>query len=157
MSKVKMANVEIVNRKAGFSYDLIEKFSAGIILTGTEIKSVREGKVNLSDAYCLMKKEELWIKNLHISEYKLGTYSNHDPLRWRKLLLTRRELKKLSGKVKEKGLTLIPTRMYINERGYAKVEFYLAKGKKTHDKRESLKAKDTEREMSKALKSSRYR
>jgi len=157
MSKAKAASVETVNKKAGFSYELLEKYTAGIILTGTEIKSVREGKVNLSDAYCAMKKDELWVRNLHISEYRLGTYSNHEPLRWRKLLLTKRELGKLSGKVKEKGLTLVPTRMFINERGFAKLEFYLAKGKKTHDKRESLKAKDTEREINKAMKSRAYR
>ena len=152
MSNKQFLHTEIVNKRATFSYELLDKYVAGMLLTGTEIKSIREGKANLGDAYCVMKKQELWVKNLHISEYKLGTYSNHDPIRWRKLLLTKRELYKLEGKVKEKGLTLIPTRLFISERGFAKLEFYLAKGKKTHDKRESLKAKDSEREMGKMLK-----
>jgi SsrA-binding protein len=152
MSKQKFTNIDITNKKAAFSYELIEKFTAGIIITGTEIKAIREGKANLSDAYCIYKEGELWIRNLHISEYKMGTYSNHEPLRVRKLLLTKKELNKLAGKVKEKGLTIIAYKLFINERGFAKIEIYIAKGKKSHDKRQSLKEKDSKLEMSKALK-----
>ena len=143
-----MANqINIKNKKAGFEFFLLEVFSAGIQLSGTEIKSVRDGKANITDAYCLFAGEEMFVKNMHIAEYTYGTYNNHEPKRDRKLLLTRRELKKLLIKTKEKGLTIIPTRFYINEKGLAKLEIALAKGKKLYDKRETLKTKDSKREM----------
>jgi SsrA-binding protein len=143
-----MANqINIKNKKAGFEFFLLEVFSAGIQLTGTEIKSIRDGKVNLTDAYCLFAGEELFVKNMHIAEYTFGTHYNHEPKRDRKLLLTKRELKKLLGKTKEKGLTIIPTRLYINDKGLAKIDIALAKGKKLYDKRETLKTKDSKREM----------
>ena len=143
-----MANqIKIRNKKAGFEFFLLEDYSAGLQLTGTEIKSLREGKANLTDAYCLFVGEELFVKNLHISEYTYGTHYNHDPKRDRKLLLTKRELRKLLTKTKEKGLTIIPTVLFINEKGLAKLDISIAKGKKLYDKRETLKTKDTKREM----------
>lgn len=137
----------IKNKKAGFEFQLLESYTAGIQLTGTEIKSIRAGKANLSDSYCIFENEELWVKNMHISEYKEGSYNNVEPKRQRKLLLTKKELNKLHQKVKMKGLTIIPVKLFINERGYAKLEIALARGKKFHDKREDLKLKDARREM----------
>jgi SsrA-binding protein len=143
-----MANqINIKNKKAWFEFFLLENFTAGIQLTGTEIKSLREGKASLADAYCLFVGEELFVKSLHISEYTFGTYNNHDPKRDRKLLLNKRELRKLLNKTKEKGLTIIPTLLFINEKGLAKLDISIAKGKKLYDKRETLKTKDTQREM----------
>ncbi|MFZ4414066.1 MAG: SsrA-binding protein SmpB [Bacteroidales bacterium] len=143
-----MANqINIKNKKAWFEFYLLENFTAGIQLTGTEIKSLREGKANLADAYCLFVGEELFVKSLHIAEYTFGTYNNHDPKRDRKLLLNKRELRKLLNKTKEKGLTIIPTLLFINEKGLAKLDISIAKGKKLFDKRETLKTKDTQREM----------
>ncbi len=143
-----MANqIKIRNKKAGFEFFLLEDYSAGIQLTGTEIKSLREGKANLTDAYCLFVGQELFVKNLHISEYAYGTHYNHDPKRDRKLLLTKRELRKLLTKTNEKGLTIIPTVLFINEKGLAKLDISIAKGKKLYDKRETIKTKDTKREM----------
>ena len=140
--------VNILNRRAKFEYAFIETFSAGISLTGTEIKSVRQAKVNLQDSYCLFLNDELFIRNMNISTYTDGTYLNHQPLRDRKLLLTKRELRRLSEKLKDQGLTIIPTRLFTNERGFAKIDIALAKGKKLYDKRESIKERDVEREMS---------
>ncbi|MFW5793664.1 MAG: SsrA-binding protein SmpB, partial [Bacteroidota bacterium] len=120
---------------------------AGIVLTGTEIKSIRRGKVSIAEAYCVFVKDELFIRNMHIAEYEYGTYNNHEPKRDRKLLLTRKELKKLKAKLDEKGLTLIPTFMFINDKGLAKIEIALAKGKKLFDKRDTLKQKDFKREI----------
>lgn len=142
----------IKNRRATFEYFLEQTYTAGIVLTGTEIKSVRSGKVNLKDAFCFMDNGELWVKNLHISPYKFGNHYNHDPMRERKLLLNKRELRKIDGKLKEKGLTMIAVEMYITERGYAKLDVALAKGKKFYDKRNTLKAKDTKREMDREMK-----
>jgi SsrA-binding protein len=142
-----MNTISIKNKRAGFEYFLTEEFTAGIVLTGTEIKSVREGKANLTDAFCVFVANELYVRNMHISEYKFGTYSNHEPKRDRKLLLTRRELRKILGKTQEKGLTIVPTLLYINEKGLAKLNIAIAKGKKLYDKRESLKSKDTKREI----------
>lgn len=142
-----MSNISIKNKRAGFEYFLTEEFSAGIVLTGTEIKSVREGKANLTDAYCAFEGNELFVRNMHISEYKYGTYSNHDPKRDRKLLLNRRELRKIISKTREKGLTIVPTLLFINDKGLAKLNIAIAKGKKLYDKRESLKTKDTKREI----------
>jgi SsrA-binding protein len=137
----------IKNKKAGFEFHLIENYVAGIQLTGTEIKSIRAGKANLSDSYCVFENGELWVKNMHVSEYKEGSYNNVEPKRQRKLLLTKMELHKLNQKVKTKGLTIIPVKLFLNERGYAKLEIALARGKKFHDKREDLKLKDARREM----------
>lgn len=149
MSKNKSQNnssISIKNRKAEFEYFLLTTFTAGIVLCGTEIKSIRAGKVNLTDSYCSFENEELWVHNLHISEYANGSYNNHEPKRDRKLLLTRKELKKLQAKLNERGMTIIPTRMWINENGYAKLDIALARGKKMYDKRESIKEKDNRRE-----------
>ena len=143
-----MANqINIKNKKAWFEYFLLENFTAGIQLTGTEIKSLRDGKANLTDSYCLFVGEELFVKSLHISEYTFGTHYNHDPKRDRKLLLNKRELRKTLTKTKEKGLTIIPTLLFINEKGLAKLDISIAKGKKLYDKRETLKTKDTKREI----------
>jgi SsrA-binding protein len=140
------AIITIKNKKASFEYFLLETFIAGIQLTGTEIKSIRTGKVSLADSYCDFIEGELFVKNMHIAEYSLGTHYNHEPKRDRKLLLTKRELRKLLNKVKEKGLTIIPVQLYINEKGLAKLDIALAKGKHAYDKRESIKRKDYERE-----------
>jgi len=135
-------NNTYINKKASYEYFIIEKYTAGIVLTGTEIKSIRQGKVNFVDSYCFFKGTELWIKNLHIAEYKYGSYNNHEPKRERKLLLKKRELIKIKNKVKEKGITIIPLKLFINEKGLAKIEISLAKGKKLYDKRESIKLKE---------------
>ena len=139
--------VQIKNKRASFEYFLIEKYIAGIQLTGTEIKSLRDGKANITDAYCSFTENELFIRNMHISEYSFGTYLNHIPKRERKLLLNKRELRKLKNKLKEQGITIVPTLLFINEKGLAKLEIALAKGKKLYDKRETMKSKDAQREM----------
>ena len=139
--------IDIVNRKASFEYFLIERFEAGIQLTGTEIKSIRQGAANLKDSYCLFEKEELFVKNLFIAEYKFGNIQNHKERRDRKLLLTKRELKKIKRRSEEKSFTIIPVSLYINERGLAKLEIALAKGKKVYDKRKSIKEKDQKRDL----------
>lgn len=139
--------ISIKNKKAAYAYFLLEEFTAGIMLTGTEIKSIRTGKANLNDAYCSFTGNELFIKNMHISEYSFGTHYNHEPKRDRKLLLTKRELKKLLTKVTEKGYTIIPVLLYIDENGLAKVNIALARGKHYYDKRETLKKKDIQREI----------
>ena len=148
MSKGRFSNqVHIRNKKASFEYEFIDKYVAGIALLGTEIKSIKEGKASLQEAYCFVSKEEVFVKGMHISVYAQGTFNNHEPLRERKLLLNRKEINKIESKSQEKGLTLIPLRLFINERGYAKIEIALAKGKKIHDKRDSIKDKDIKREM----------
>ena len=139
--------INIKNRKASHEYEFIDKFVAGVVLTGTEIKSIRNSQVNMSDAHCVFIKNELWIKNLHISEYSNGGYVNHEPKRERKLLLNRQELEKINGKVTTKGMTIIPTRLFVNDKGRAKLEIAVAKGKKLFDKRESLKDKDNKRDL----------
>ncbi|GAB4321718.1 MAG: SsrA-binding protein SmpB [Bacteroidales bacterium] len=139
--------VKIKNRKASYEYHLEERYIAGIVLTGTEIKSIRAGKVSLTESYCTFKGDELFVVNMHIAEYDFGTYNNHDPRRDRKLLLTRRELKKLAIKTRVRGYTIIPTYLFINEKGLAKLEIALARGKKLYDKRESIKSRDTERDL----------
>lgn len=145
-------NIRIKNRKASFEYEIIERFVAGIQLVGTEIKSIRGGKANLTDAYGQFAFGELYVKNLHISEYEMGTCNNHIAKRDRKLLLTRRELGKLEKKVKESGFTIVPTVLFINEKGLAKLEIALARGKKTYDKRETLKTKDAKRDIDRMMK-----
>lgn len=144
--------VNIVNKKASFEYQLLDCFEAGIVLTGTEIKALREGKANLQDGYCFFHRGELLVKNLHISEYRQATYFNHEPKRTRKLLLKKKELKKLRSEVEAKGKTIIPRKLYINQKGLAKVEVCLAEGKKVHDKRQAIKEKEQKREMNRKLK-----
>ncbi|MDR2010854.1 MAG: SsrA-binding protein SmpB [Bacteroidales bacterium] len=141
------------NKKAAYKFEFLEKYIAGIVLTGTEIKSIKEGKINFSDSYCVFRNNELWVTGIHISEYSFGTVNNHEPKRDRKLLLTARELSKLQKKVTEKGLTIVPVEMVINEKGLAKLEIALAKGKKLHDKREDMKTKDNKREIERSIKS----
>ncbi|QGY42352.1 SsrA-binding protein SmpB [Maribellus comscasis] len=148
----KQANINIKNRKVTFEYELIERFTAGMQLLGTEIKSIRNGKANLSDSYCQFYGSELYVKNLHISEYEMGTHNNHEAKRDRKLLLNRKELQKMEKKVKESGHTIVPVKLFINDRGLAKLEIALAKGKKVYDKRESLKQKDAKREIDRMMK-----
>ncbi len=140
-------NINIRNKKASFEYEFIEKYNAGIVLKGTEIKSIKEGKASLQEAYCFTSGTEVFIKGMHISVYEQGTVYNHDPIRERKLLLNKQEIAKISKKTQEKGLTLIPIRLFVNERGFAKIEIALAKGKKIHDKRDSIKEKDVKREL----------
>lgn len=139
--------VEIVNRQARYLYEIIEKYTAGIVLTGTEIKSLRMGKASIGEGYVFINDGEVWLKNCHISEYTEGTYNNHDPKRLRKLLLKKKEILKLKQKLEQKGLTIVPLKIFFNERGYAKLDIALARGKKLHDKREDLKKKDTLREL----------
>lgn len=148
-----MHKIDIHNKKAGFQYFLMDEFNAGIQLLGTEIKSIREGKANLTDAYCVLLSGEMFIKNLHIAEYSHGSYANHEPRRLRKLLLNRRELKKIESKLKEKGLTIIPVRLFLNDKGLAKLQINIAKGKKLFDKRETIKAKDVKRQLDRVKKS----
>ena len=141
--------IEIKNKKAAYQYFLIDEYTAGMVLTGTEIKSLRDGRANLTDAYCVFIGNELFVRQMHISEYRFGTWLNHAAKRDRKLLLTRKELRKLQNKTKEKGFTIIPVLLFIDERGYAKLKISLAKGKKLHDKRDSLKEKEMDRRMKK--------
>jgi len=145
-------HINIRNKKASFEFELSDKYIAGIKLTGTEIKAIREGKVSFIDAFCVFVLKELWVRGLHISEYSYGTYNNHVPKRERKLLLNRAELNKIERKIREKGLTLVPTRLFINDRGFAKMEIAIAKGKKTHEKREDIKKKDSKLEMDRSMK-----
>ena len=146
MSKVQQA-ITIRNKKASFEYNFISNYKAGIMLTGTEIKSIRDGKASLNEAFCIFMEEGLWIKNMHIAEYSHGSYNNHEPKRIRKLLLNKAELLKLQSKMKEKGNTIIPIQLFFNERGIAKIEIALARGKKMFDKREDIKKRDVEREL----------
>lgn len=138
------------NRKASFTYELMERCEAGMVLTGSEVKSLRDGKANLGDAYAVFRNDELWLINAHISEYAPAAGATHTPLRSRKLLLHRRELNKLIGQLQQKGLTLIPTRLYFRE-GRAKCELALARGKKVFDKREAIKKRETRREIARTL------
>ncbi|MFC2104239.1 SsrA-binding protein SmpB [Bacteroidota bacterium] len=146
------SNINIRNKKASFNYTFIEKYTAGIKLTGTEIKSIRLGKASLGDAYCIFINNELFIRGLNITEYTFGTHYNHDPGQDRKLLLNKRELKKLERKSTEKGLTIVATRLFINENGWAKVDIALAKGKQEFDKRHEIKKKDLKRDMERVRK-----
>lgn len=141
------SKVVIKNKKAFFQFEIMETLTAGIVLTGTEIKSIRQSKASLVDAYCKFIENELWLTGMHITEYSYGTYNNHEPKRDRKLLLNRTELRKLFRSSQEKGLTIVALKVFFNEKGYAKVEIGLARGKKMHDKREDLKSKDSKREL----------
>lgn len=143
--------VNIENRRAKFDYEFLETFTAGLVLKGTEIKSIREGKAGLSDSYCLFVNGELFVKNLHIAEYGNASFYSHDPLRERKLLLNRQELSKLQKKMKDQGLTIIPVKLFVSERGFAKLNIALARGKKHFDKREDIKKRDVERELNRKL------
>jgi SsrA-binding protein len=142
---------EIRNRQAYYDYFIDEKYDAGMVLTGTEVKSLRAGRASFNDSYCYFHRGEMWIKSLHIAEYSHGTSSNHDPLRERKLLLNKKELRKIESKIKEKGVTVVPLRIYFSEKGIAKIELGLGKGKKLYDKRETIKQRDTQREMKKFI------
>ncbi len=144
--------MEIKNRTATFDYFIEDKFDAGMILTGTEVKALREGKASFNDSYCLFDHGDLYIKGLHISPYSHGSYANHIPTRDRKLLLKKREINKISHKLKEKGFTIVPLKIFFSERGYAKIQIGLGKGKKLHDKRESIKERETDREIKRYLK-----
>ncbi|MDJ1470113.1 SsrA-binding protein SmpB [Cytophagaceae bacterium YF14B1] len=147
MAKEKIEKiVNIKNKRASFEYQFLDTYVTGIMLTGTEIKSIRQQKVNLQDAYCYFHDNELFIKNMNISKYSEGTYYNHDPLRERKLLMKKNELRKLENKLDD-GLTIVPLRLFINDRGLAKMEIALARGKKLYDKREDIKSRDVSREM----------
>lgn len=145
-------HINIKNRRATFDFEILERFIAGIQLAGTEIKSIREGRAGLVDTFCYFAKGELWVKGMRVSEYFYGTYNNHQPDRDRKLLLHKKELQKLLRKTKETGLTIVPLRLFLNERGLAKLEIGLAKGKKMHDKRETLRSKDAKREIDRVMK-----
>jgi SsrA-binding protein len=139
--------VNIKNKRATFEFQILDTYVAGIMLTGTEIKSIRQSRVSLQDAYCYFSGDALFVKGMNISPYGEGTYYNHDPLRERKLLLQKKELKKLGGKLLDQGLTIVPLRLFINDRGFAKLEIAVAKGKKLYDKREDIKSKDVAREV----------
>ncbi len=146
------ARINIRNKRATYDYEILDTYTAGIVLYGTEIKSIRNGKASLSDTFCIIHRGELWVKNMYIAEYFFGSYNNHDIRRERKLLLHKREILKLQAELKNTGVTLIPTRLYLNEKGIAKVSVALAKGKKRHDKRNALKEKDLKRELQSAKK-----
>ncbi|MBO4738463.1 MAG: SsrA-binding protein SmpB [Bacteroidales bacterium] len=149
MAKIKDKNktINIKYRKAEFEYFLLTRYTAGIVLTGTEIKSIRAGKASFTDSFCSFSNGELWLHNLHISHYLAGSYNNHEPKRDRKLLLTKRELRKIQAKLNEKGFTVVPISLYINENGYAKVDIAIARGKKMYDKREAIEKRDNMRTM----------
>jgi SsrA-binding protein len=143
--------INVKNRKASFDYALLDRYIAGLQLKGTEIKSIREGKAAIADAFCFFEKGELWVKGLHITEYSKASFSNHNPLRDRKLLLQKKELKKISNSFKE-GMAIVPTRLFINDKGWAKLEVALAKGKKQFDKRETIKRRELQRTLGRNIK-----
>lgn len=145
-------NIQIKNKRATFDFELLDTYTAGIVLTGTEIKSIRLGKASLVDTFCILEKGELWVKNMYIAEYFYGTYNNHIACRDRKLLLNRKELRKIEGASKTTGFTIVPIRLFLNEKGLAKVVIAIAKGKKEYDKRHSIKEKEDKREMDRAFK-----
>lgn len=147
-----MNTVNIKNKRASFEFQLLDKYTAGIQLSGTEIKSIRNSKATITDSFCAFKGDELFINGMHVAEYEFGSYTNHEPKRERKLLLNRQELNKLKKKLKDVGLTIVPLRLYINEKGWAKIDIALAKGKKLYDKRENLKSKDIKRDIERASK-----
>ena len=144
---MKLPQVNIKNKRASFDYELLDTYQAGIVLTGTEIKSIRLGKASLVDTFCFFNNGELWVKNMYIAEYFYGTYNNHQARRDRKLLLTKKELQKLQRLSKESGFSVIPTKIYISDKGLAKIIIAVAKGKKVYDKRESIKEREDKRQM----------
>jgi SsrA-binding protein len=143
----RQSDINIKNRRATFDYIISDTYTAGIVLTGTEIKSIRQAKASLVDTYCTFINEELWVKNMHVAEYFYGSYNNHSARRDRKLLLEKKELRKLKQAVKNPGFTIVPTRLFINEKGLAKLVIGLARGKHEYDKRESIKERDDKREI----------
>lgn len=145
------SDVNIKNRRAGFDYEILDRYTAGIQLFGTEIKSIRESKASLADTFCQFAGGELWVKQMHIAEYRFGSYANHESKRDRKLLLQKKELRKLERLTRDTGKTIIPLRLFINERGFAKMEIALCQGKHTYDKRQSLREQDDERELQRAM------
>lgn len=147
-----LKKIEIKNRRASFDYSFIEKYTAGLVLVGTEIKAIRQGKAALVDSYCYFRSGELFVKNMNISEYTEGNLYNHEPTRERKLLLSKQELNKLQKKMKDQGLTIVPLTLFTSDSGYAKLEIALAKGKKQHDKRDDIKAKDIDRDLKRRFK-----
>jgi SsrA-binding protein len=146
------SDIQIKNKRATFDYELLDTFTAGIVLTGTEIKSIRLGKAGLADTYCIVTNGELWVKNMYIAEYFYGTYNNHAARRDRKLLLTGRELRKMEDASKNSGFTIVPVRLFINAKGLAKLVVAIAKGKKEYDKRQSIKSREDKREMDRVMK-----
>ena len=149
---MKQLNVNIKNKRATFDYELLDTYTAGIVLTGTEIKSIRLGKASLVDTFCIFEKDALWVRNMNITEYFYGSYNNHVARRDRKLLLNKKELKKIQRSVKETGYTIVPTRLFLNDRGLAKLNIAIARGKKQYDKRQTLKEKDDKRMMDRIMK-----
>ena len=153
MAKEKPTNqITIKNKRASFNYELLETFTAGLVLTGTEIKSIRLGKASLVDTFAIVEHGEVWVKNMYVAEYFFGTYNNHAPRRDRKLLLNRKEIRRLQTAAKDRGFTLVPTRLFINERGLAKLVLAIARGKKEYDKRQSIRERDDRREMDRMFK-----
>ena len=153
MAKEKPTNqITIKNKRASFDYELLETFTAGLVLTGTEIKSIRLGKASLMDTFAIVERGEVWVKNMYVAEYFFGTYNNHAPRRDRKLLLNRKEIRRLQTAAKDRGFTLVPTRLFINERGLAKLVLAIARGKKEYDKRQSIRERDDRREMDRMFK-----
>jgi SsrA-binding protein len=147
-----MGKVEIRNKKSRFLFEFLDDFMAGIVLTGTEIKSIRNGKASIMEAYCVIEKGECFIRNMYIAEYENGTHNNHETRRDRKLLLTKLEINKLTKKLKNEGLTIVPSLLFINDKNLAKLNVHLAKGKKIHDKRQDLKDKDSKRDLDRVMK-----
>lgn len=145
-------NINIKNRKATFDYEILETFTAGIVLTGTEIKSLRQGKAGLTDTYCLVENHELWVKNMYIAEYSYGSYNNHTTHRDRKLLLTRKEINKIAKAAEQPGYSVVPLRIFINERGLAKMVIAIARGKKLYDKRQTIKEREDKRNLDRLFK-----
>ena len=139
--------MEIRNRSASYEYYIEERYDAGMVLSGTEVKSIRDGKVSFNDSFCLIDKGEIWVKNLHIAEYTYGTYANHTAVRDRKLLLKKKEIRKLINKLKDKGYTIIPLKIWFSDKGFAKIQIGLARGKKLHDKRASVKEREAKKEL----------
>ena len=153
MAKEKPTNqITIKNKRASFDYELLETFTAGLVLTGTEIKSIRLGKASLVDTFAIVERGEVWVKNMYVAEYFFGTYNNHAPRRDRKLLLNRKEIRRLQTAAKDRGFALVPTRLFINERGLAKLVQAIARGKKEYDKRQSIRERDDRREMDRMFK-----
>lgn len=150
-SMIRKSNIVIKNKRATFDYEILDRYVAGIQLFGTEIKSIRDGKASLTETYCVFIKDELWVRNMNVSTYFFGTYNNHEPRRDRKLLLNKKELRKLRRATRETGNTIVPIKMFVNDKGLAKMEIGLAKGKKAYDKRQTLKEKDDKQELARAM------
>ena len=150
------SDIRILNKRAKFEYIILDRYTAGIVLFGTEIKSIREGKASLADSWCQIEHGEMYVKQMHIAEYRFGSYANHEAKRDRKLLLTKRELRKLEKATKDTGKTIIPLVLFINEKGLAKMEIALCQGKHAYDKRQSLRAEDDKREVAQAMKNAHF-